>query len=192
MSQSEQDNEKRPIAEISSGSVSIPIYESPVTIKSRLQHSRNAAANSKSDDERSEDKTYPSFKIVYYEGKRRVFRRRNTLEKAKAFAREVAGQLARNGVRARCLTEQDRCIDTLAQEAVKPLGLEVDQACRHYAELRSRVKGATLEEVLAFHHTFGQRVRRRSHDGGGITTNTSGIWKDGAREITTGATSRKS
>ena len=35
----------------------------------------------------------------------------------------------------------------------------MDQACRHYAELRSRVKGATLEEAVDFHNTFGQRVR---------------------------------
>lgn len=47
----------------------------------------------------------------------------------------------------------------LAQKAVAPLNVEIDQAYRHYAELRSRVSGATLDEAVEFHNTFGRRVR---------------------------------
>src|SRR6266487_408197 len=99
MSRSHQKNGKKPIAEISSGSVTIPIYASPVTIKIGKKSSRNPEANSKSNGDSSERKTYPSFKVVYYEGAQRVFRRRNTLAKAKALAKELAGQLASDGVR---------------------------------------------------------------------------------------------
>ena len=159
MSRAHQNNGKKPIAEISSGSVTIPIYASPVTIKLGKKSSQKAGVNTKPDDGGSDRKTYPSFKIVYYEGTRRVFRRRNTLAKAKALAKELAGQLASDGVRSQYLTEQDRRIYVLAQKAVQPLNLEIDQACRLYAELRNRVKGATLEEAVDFHNTFGQRVR---------------------------------
>ena len=150
---------EKPIAEISSGSVTIPIYASPVTVKLGKKSSQKAGVDSKPDDGGSDCKTYPSFKIVYYEGTRRIFRRRSTLAKAKALAKELAGQLACDGVRSEYLTEQDRRIYVLAQKAVQPLNLEIDQACRLYADLRTRVKGATLEEAVDFHNTFGQRVR---------------------------------
>jgi integrase len=159
MSRAHHNNGRKPIAEISSGSVTIPIYASPVTVKLGKKSSQKAGVDSKPDDGGSDCKTYPSFKIVYYEGTRRVFRRRNTLAKAKALAKELAGQLACDGVRSEYLTEQDRRIYVLAQKAVQPLNLEIDQACRHYADLRNRVKGATLEEAVDFHNTFGQRVR---------------------------------
>lgn len=159
MSRSHQNNGKKPIAEISSGSVTIPIYASPVTIKIGKKPSQNPQANSKSNGDRSERKTYLSFKVVYYEGAQRVFRRRNTLAKAKVLAKELAGQLASDGVRSQFLTEQDRRIYVLAQKAVEPLNLEIDQACRHYVELRNRVKGSTLEEAIDFHNTFAKRVR---------------------------------
>ncbi len=155
----QSDAERKPIAEVSSGSVSIPIYESPVTIRTGKHTSTLEGSNPQPGNGDSPFKTYPSYKIVYYEGKRRVFRRRNTLAKAKALAKELAGQLAADGVRSQFFTEQDRRIYVFAQKAVQPLNLEVDQACRHYAELRNRVKGATLEEAVDFHNTFGQRVR---------------------------------
>lgn len=159
MSRPHHNNGKKPLAEISSGSVTIPIYASPVTITIGKKPAQSSEANSKSNGDNSVRKTYPSFKVVYYEGTQRVFRRRNTLAKAKALAKELAGQLASDGVRSQFLTEQDRRIHVLAQKAVEPLNLEIDQACRHYAELRNRVKGATLEEAVDFHNTFGQRVR---------------------------------
>ena len=165
MSRSHHNNGKKPIANISSGSVTIPIYASPVTVKTGKKQPHNPGANSKPNGDGPDRKTYPSFKVVYYEGTQRVFRRRNTLAKAKALAKELAGQLASDGVRSQFLTEQDRRIYVLAQKAVEPLNLEIDQVCRHYADLRSRVKGATLEEAVDFHNTFGQRVRH------GATTN---------------------
>ena len=165
MSRSHHNNGKKPIAEISSGSVTIPIYASPVTIKIGKKRSQDLEANSKSNGDGSKRKTYPSFKVVYYEGTQRVFRRRNTLEKAKVLAKELAGQLASDGVRSQFLTEQDRRIYVLAQKAVQPLALEIDQACRHYADLRNRVKGATLDEAVEFHNTFGRRVRHGATTG---------------------------
>jgi len=62
---------EKPIAEVSSGSVTIPIYASPVTIKIEKKLSQNSEANSKSNGDGSERKTYPSFKVVYYEGTQR-------------------------------------------------------------------------------------------------------------------------
>ncbi len=154
-----QNNGKKPVAEVSSGSVTIPIYACPVTLEVGNKRPQNSAENSTPNGNGSERKTYPSFQVVYYEGTQRVFRRRNTLAKAKALAKELAGQLASDGVRSQFLTEQDRRIYVLAQKAVQPIGVEIDQACRHYAELRNRVKGATLDEAVEFHNTFGQRVR---------------------------------
>jgi hypothetical protein len=104
---------RRPIAEISSGSVTIPIYAASVTVKRGKKLSPETSAGAKPDGDNGDRKTYSSFRIVYYEGTRRVFRRCNTLEKAKALAKELAGQLAAAGVRSRFFTEQDRRIYVL-------------------------------------------------------------------------------
>src|SRR5437660_654118 len=105
-----QNNGKKPVAEVSSGSVTIPIYECPVTIEVGKERSPNAGEQAGANGNGSERKTYSSFQVVYYQGTQRVFRRRNTLAKAKALAKELAGQLASDGVRSEFLTEQDRRI----------------------------------------------------------------------------------
>ena len=64
-----------------------------------------------------------------------MVRRRNTIEKAKKYAEEVATRLNRDGARAEFLTDRDRRIYTLAQAAAKSLGLEVDEICRRQLEL---------------------------------------------------------
>ena len=85
--------------------------------------------------------------------------RRNTLEKAKALAKEIAGRLNRDGSRAQYFTEKDRRIYTLAQVKSQSLGLEVDEVCRKYGELQQRLKTGTLEEAVDFFNAHGQRVR---------------------------------
>lgn len=107
MSRPHHKDGRKPIAEVSSGSVTIPIYASSVTIKIGKKPSSNSEADSKRNGDGPERKTYPSFKVVYYEGTQRVFRRRNTLARAKELANELARQMASDGVRSQYLTEQD-------------------------------------------------------------------------------------
>ncbi|HEY5345012.1 MAG TPA: hypothetical protein VIK62_01560 [Verrucomicrobiae bacterium] len=131
---------KKPVATVTVGSVAISIYASPVTVG-------------------TEAKTYESFQVVHYEGNRRIFQRRNTLEKAKVLAKEIAGRLQRDGSRAEYFTEKDRRIYTLAQIKSQSLGLEVDEVCRKFAELQQRLKTGKLEEAVDFFNAHGQRVR---------------------------------
>ena len=72
-------NERKPVATVSVGSVSIPIYAAPVTLKRALP--ATDANDAKPDpDPDPESKTYQSFQIAHYEGTRRILQRRNTLE----------------------------------------------------------------------------------------------------------------
>ena len=89
--------ERKPVATVTVGSVTISIYASPVTVR---PEAKPAAADSSHPASVPDSKTYESFQVVHYEGNRRIFQRRNTLEKAKALAKEIAGRLHRDGSRA--------------------------------------------------------------------------------------------
>ena len=149
----QNDSERKPIDEVSVGSVTIPIYFAPVTIKV------GKAAADGTGAPQGEFKTYDSFSIAYYEGSVRVQQRRNTLERARERAKEVAARLNRDGARAEFITERDRRIFALAQLAAKPLGLEVDEVSRRYAELLRRLKRGTLEQAVDFLNDHGQQIR---------------------------------
>ena len=142
--------ERKPVATVSVGSVAVPIYAAPVTV--RKAPDMDGAAD-------EESKTYPSFQVAHYEGARRILQRRNSLDKAKALAKEIAGRLNRDGARAQFFTEKDRRIYTLAQLRSQPLGLEVDEVCRRYAGFQERLKTGTLDEAVSFYLAHGQRVR---------------------------------
>ena len=118
-----------------------------------------AAADSRSAASATESKIYQSFQVAHYEGNRRILQRRNTLDKAKALAKEIANRLSRDGARAQYLTEKDRRVLILAQTATAPLGLEVDEVCRRYAEFQARLTTGTLDEAVSFYLAHGQRVR---------------------------------
>ena len=141
--------ERKPVATVTVGSVAIPVYAAPVTVRT--------AANGDADS--ATFKTYDSFQISHYQGARRILQRRNTLDKAKALAKEIANRLSRDGARAQYLTEKDRRVLILAQTATAPLGLEVDEVCRRYAELQERLKTGTLDEAVSFYLAHGERVR---------------------------------
>jgi len=147
--------ERKPVATVTVGSVAICIYASPVTVRAE----KPAATDSSAVVSVPESKTYQSFQVAHYEGNRRILQRRNTLEKAKALAKEIAGRLHRDGSRALYFTEKDRRIYTLAQVKSDSLGLEVDEVCRKYGELQQRLKTGTLEEAVDFFNSHGQRVR---------------------------------
>jgi hypothetical protein len=118
----QNDSARKPIDEVSVGSVTIPIYSAPVTIKD----GRSAADGTGAPQ--GEFKTYDSFSTAYYEGSVRVQQRRNTLERARERAKEVAARLNRDGARAEFITERDRRIYALAQLAAKPGELKARQA----------------------------------------------------------------
>ena len=144
-------NEKKPVVTVTAGSVAIPIYAAPVRI------SKKAAANGA---DAVATKTYQSFQIAHYEGARRILQRRNTLDRAKSLAREIATRLNRDGARAAYLTEKDRRMLILAQLAVQPLGMEVDEVCRTFVDLQKRLKTGTLEQAVDFCNAHGQRLRQ--------------------------------
>ena len=154
-------SEKKPFATVTVGSVTISIIAAPVTLRTG---SKPAAADSNSAASAPEFKTYQSFQVAHYEGKRRILQRRNTPEKAKALAREIAGRLHRDGSRAQYFTEKDRRIYTLAQVKSQSLGLEVDEVCRKYAELQQRLKTGTLDEAVGFlSRAWAAYAPRRDH-----------------------------
>ena len=141
-------SERKPVATVTVGSVAISIYAAPVTVRTANGDTTSATV-----------KTYESFQVAHYEGARRILQRRNTLDKAKALAKEIASRLSRDGVRAQYLTEKDRRVLILAQTAAAPLGLEVDEVCRRYAEFQARLTTGTLDEAVSFYLAHGQRVR---------------------------------
>lgn len=147
-------NERKPAATVTVGSVTIPIYSAPVTFKAGVKNGASESSGAS-----AAARIYPSYQVAHYEGNHRILQRRNTLEKAKALAREIAGRLQRDGSRAQYFSEKDRRIYTLAQIKSQALGLEVDEVCRKYAELQQRLKTGKLEEAVDFFNAHGQRVR---------------------------------
>jgi hypothetical protein len=147
--------ERKPVATVTVGSVAISIYAAPVTVRAAMP----AAEDSSSAASATESKVYQSFQVAHYEGNRRILQRRNTLDKAKALAKEIANRLSRDGARAQYLTEKDRRVLILAQSTTAPLGLEVDEVCRRYAEFQARLTTGTLDEAVSFYLAHGQRVR---------------------------------
>ena len=112
-------SERKPVATVTVGSVAISIYASSVTVR---PEAKPVTADSSAASV-PEAKTYESFQVVHYESNRRIFQRRNTLEKAKVLAKEIAGRLQRDGSRAEYFTEKDRRIYILAQIKSQSLGV---------------------------------------------------------------------
>jgi hypothetical protein len=92
------------VAEETVGSVTIRIYSSPTRVK--IPHPE-AKPGTPSEQPDFEYRTYDSFIIPYYEGSLRKTPRRSTLDKAKAFAKETATRLNKDGARADFLSEKD-------------------------------------------------------------------------------------
>jgi integrase len=149
--------ERKAVAIVSVGSVAIPIYAAPVTLKKA--HPATDAKLMQKGDAVVEVKTYQSFQIAHYEGNQRILQRRRTLESARALAREIATRLNREGARANYVNEKDRRVLILAQLAVQPMGMEVDEVCRTFMELQKRVKNGTLQQAVDFFNAHGQRIR---------------------------------
>jgi hypothetical protein len=175
-----------PIDQVKVGSVAISIYYSPVTVKVKLRAAENGEGQPPVAPEAGV-KTYDSYLIPHYEGKERVINRRNTIEESRKYAKEVATRLSRDGARAEFLTDMDRRIYTLAQAAVRPMDMEVDEVCRRYAELQRRLKEGTLKRPSISKTTTasvsGTEPPRRI-----FTANTSNTSKSAALAITTCAT----
>jgi integrase len=144
------------VAEVKVGSVSVLVRHAPVTVQ---LNDHNAEAPQTEPTNGSQAKTYDSYQIVYYEGSRRKIVRRNTPDKAKQRAKEIATRLSRLGPQADHLGEKDRRIYILARNTVQPLGLPVDEVCRRYVELRRRLKEGTLEQAVDFKNNHGQGVQ---------------------------------
>ena len=144
------------VDEAKSGSVTVSIYQSRNCRKVRK---RMVEGGLQSGTPEFEIKYYDSFVISYYEGSIRKTPRRNTLEKARKLASEVAKRLNKDGAKADFLSEKDRRIYILARASAKSLGMDVDAACRKLAELQQRLKTGTLEQAVDFHNDHGQRVK---------------------------------
>lgn len=172
-------SEKKPVATVTVGSVTIPIYAAPVTVTKPVDATDAKTMAS------TETRTYQSFQLSHYEGARRILQRRNTLERAKSLAKEIASRLNRDGSRAAFLTEKDRRVLILSQLAVKPLGMEVDEVCRKYVELQKRLKTGTVEQAVDFCNAHGQRIRHGATVEDIYTLNIWRIWKNAAWAIIT-------
>ena len=123
--------ERKPAAVVSVGSVSIPIYAAPVTVKKALPATdaklmQNLAVA-------GEAKTYQSYQIAHYEGDRRILQRRRTLEAARALAREIAYRLI--------ITDN---INQVAEEC----GTSPNMIKKNY-QSRAAISKATAEEWFA-------------------------------------------
>lgn len=151
----QKQSEAGPIDVVKRGSVSIPIYYAPVTAKLE-----QLATNGSSVEE---SKKYDSYVITYYEGSLRVQKRRNTLERARIFAAEIAERLQKDGAKAGFISEQDRRIYILAKAAADKVGLAVDEVCRRYSELQQASKHGTPTQAVEFMNTYGQRVQHGVH-----------------------------
>lgn len=143
--------------EVTVGSVTVRIRYAPVTIQLKSQTPQSTSTHAA--PATGPTRTYDSYQIEYYEGSQRKLERRNTPEKARRWAKEIATRLSRLGPQADFLPERERRIYVLGRITARSLGLEVDEVCRRYAELQRRLKEETLEQAVDFKNNHGQRVR---------------------------------
>ncbi len=153
----EKEDLGKKVDEVTVGSVTVPIFFSPTRIK--VSKPTFDPANAGNGSAQMEYKTYDSFVITYYEGSVQQTRRRNTLAKAKNFAKETADRINKEGARAVFFSEKDRRIFVLARAAAKKVEMEVDEICRKFAELQTRLKNGTLDQAVSFYNDHGQRVK---------------------------------
>ncbi|MEI9961129.1 MAG: hypothetical protein WDM76_08405 [Limisphaerales bacterium] len=139
-------NGGKPVATVTVGSVTLPIYSAPVTVKTPAK------------TEATKFKIYPSYQVSHYEGARRILRRCNTLAKARQLAKEIAGRLNLEGAR-RISYRSGSPHFRPRQDFPAAAGLEVDGACRKFAELQRRLKTGTLELAVDFFNAYGQNIR---------------------------------
>jgi hypothetical protein len=145
------------VAEVTVGSVTVPIRHAPVTVRIKKKGTNGETLPPVNRDPKF--KTYDSYVIYYYEGKERFIKRSNTLKKAKKRAKEIATRLSHVGPQAEFLNEQERRIYVLARSVAKPRGLAVDEVCRRYFELQARLKGGTMEGAVDFFNAHGVNIR---------------------------------
>jgi hypothetical protein len=151
------------VAEVTVGSVTVLVRHAPVSIRIKRKPT-NGQPQAVQDDE-PEFREYESFQIVYYEGKKRQIKRRNTLAEARKRAKEIATRLSRLGPQAEYLNEQERRVYVLARSVARPLGLEVDEVCRRYSELQRRLKDGTPEAAVDFYNDHGSKIRHGASTG---------------------------
>jgi integrase len=143
------------VATAKAGSVSVLVRRAPITFQVAPKSGRDSVAGE------AGWKTYDSYQIIFYEGSERKIHRRSTVERATQHAGEIAKRLSRVGPQADHLSEKDRRIYVLARATARTLGMEVDEVCRRYAELKRRVKDGTPEQAVDFKNDHGQGVRDR-------------------------------
>ena len=151
------------VAEVTVGSVTVLVRHAPVSI--RIKRKPTNGQPQVVQDNEPEFREYESYQIVYYEGKKRQIKRRNTLTKARKRAKEIATRLSRLGPQAEYLNEQERRVYVLARSVARPLGLEVDEVCRRYAELQRRLKDGTPEAAVDFYNDHGSKIRHGASTG---------------------------
>ena len=76
--------------------------------------------------------TYDSFLLTYYEGGKRIPKRRSTWEEIDALIEEVVAAHRKNDPQRIELSGRDRRVYLAAVEALAPIGGDVDQAVRDY------------------------------------------------------------
>jgi integrase len=156
MDSATQNQERKPITTVTVGSVTVPIYFAPITIKAVPKAEAVGLPDKPAGED---DKTYESYLVSHYDGAQRIQKRRSTLGKARKLAKEIADRLNREGATAAFLSEKDRRILVLAKIASKSINMEVDEACRKLAELQMRLKSGTVEQAVDFFNIHGQNMK---------------------------------
>ena len=90
-------------------------------------------------------KAYDSFLVTYYEGGKRVPKRKSTWSEVEALIEDVAAARRKNDPERLELTGRDRRIYLAALEALAPVGIDVDQAARGYAAAAQLVSPYKLD-----------------------------------------------
>jgi len=152
----QNENQGKKAAEVKRGSVTVAIFKSRNSVKVLK---KPVPGMETAGQPEYETKHYDSFIVPYYEGSIRKTPRRSTLEKATKLAEEIAERLNREGAKAAFFSEKDRRIFILAKAAAAKIGMEVDELCRKFVELQTRLKTGNLEQAVDFHNDHGQRVK---------------------------------
>jgi integrase len=147
--------QRAPVDYASSGSVRLPIYFSP--LKKKLPGGGNGGGAA-TVPESPRFKIYDSWVIYFYEKGRRKKRRFPALSAAKKKGKTLAEKLDREGSHTIVLPQADCRVYTTAKEILQVHGMEVDAGARLLHETLSRLKGASMNQMVDFFNAHGRRV----------------------------------
>jgi len=140
------------------GSTVIRIYLDP--LKSSGSDVNGTAAPENGNGAEKEGKTYNSYVVSYYQGRKRLRTRHSSLKAARDKANAVKTAIVNDDLTALTLKGEDSVIYARAKNLISHLGVALDEVAKQYADAMAILGNVNLMEAVRFFERFGKTLTR--------------------------------